>query len=376
MSDDHFDPDSLADFLDSLFDGDNLPEAANDPLVDSALRLANAPKPELDPASFETIRAQLLKQNQANMSAQRAASRAPSVPLTTLVGVVAIIVVSIVVGIYVISSRDDNASANLPEETLQPEVIVTEEVTADVTEEITATPTATDTAEATPELVPEQVEQAEDTPQAEEAEPSATDTPTETATATATPTNTPDPSETPLPINLVIEGPVQDIIGNILIIYDFEIVVDPEDPLLSVIQIGDVVRIDGTMEIVNDPTNDSPPVIQIQPTIIEPVNGDIQINAGTGEAWRDDNTCNNPPPAWAPAHGWRARCEGAPAPGNSGNGNNGNGNAGNGNNGNGNGGNPNDCPGNSCNAPGQGGNGNGNGGNGNGNGNGNNSDDD
>jgi hypothetical protein len=29
----------------------------------------------------------------------------------------------------------------------------------------------------------------------------------------------------------------------------------------------------------------------------------------SGEVWRDDGSCNNPPPPWAPANGWRRRCE-------------------------------------------------------------------
>jgi hypothetical protein len=28
------------------------------------------------------------------------------------------------------------------------------------------------------------------------------------------------------------------------------------------------------------------------------------------QVWRDDNECGNPPPPWAPAHGWRRKCGG------------------------------------------------------------------
>lgn len=33
-------------------------------------------------------------------------------------------------------------------------------------------------------------------------------------------------------------------------------------------------------------------------------------NSVTTSAWHDDGTCNNPPPNWAPASGWRRRCAG------------------------------------------------------------------
>jgi Domain of unknown function (DUF5667) len=137
--------------------------------------------------------------------------------------------------------------------------------------------------------------------------------------ATATPIFTPTP--TSLPTNLIIEGPVQAINGNIIIIYEIEIELSPNDPLLLVIQVGDVIRIEGNF--------DGNIVIAI---LVEIVNVDVVINE-TGEIWRDAGNCSNPPPPWAPANGWRARCEGQ-QPGNNGNNSN-NGNNGNrGNNGN------------------------------------------
>ncbi|NWF70225.1 MAG: hypothetical protein HXY40_14155, partial [Chloroflexi bacterium] len=42
---------------------------------------------------------------------------------------------------------------------------------------------------------------------------------------------------------------------------------------------------------------------------------DDQSGGGTtGEVWRDDGSCNNPPPDWAPAVGWRQRCQGQGTP--------------------------------------------------------------
>ncbi|MEQ8676942.1 MAG: SH3 domain-containing protein [Aggregatilineales bacterium] len=118
---------------------------------------------------------------------------------------------------------------------------------------------------------------------------------------------------TPMPITLIIEGAVQEVIGNILIIYDFEIEVDPDDPILRIIQPGDVLRINGTMEIIVANRDVESSIIHITPIIIMPIGDTIQINADTGEVWRDDYSCNNPPPAWALANSWRSRCEVAPA---------------------------------------------------------------
>jgi hypothetical protein len=141
-------------------------------------------------------------------------------------------------------------------------------------------------------------------------------TPTATGTSTAEvqsivthiPTITPSP--TSLPVTLVVEGPVQAINGNIVIIYDIEIAVDPNDPMLGIIQIGDVVHVDGNLIV------DGSQMVIIAVNI-DIVNIEVNVNEG-GETWRDPGDCSNPPPLWAPAHGWRARCEGAPPPGNSG----------------------------------------------------------
>lgn len=94
---------------------------------------------------------------------------------------------------------------------------------------------------------------------------------------------------------------------------------------------------------------------------------------GAPQEWNENASCDNPPPAHAPANGWRQRCENSGGGDNGGNNGGGNGNGGN-TNGNGNGnGNENGNGGGNDNGNGGGnGNGNGNGGgNGNGNGNGN-----
>lgn len=101
-------------------------------------------------------------------------------------------------------------------------------------------------------------------------------------------------------------------------------------------------------------------------------NPPIPGSNGAPQEWNDDGSCNNPPPAHAPAHGWRQRCEGGGSGGGDNNGGgegNGNGNGGGNGTGNGNGNENGNGGGNGNGNGGGNGNGNGNGG-GNGNGNG------
>ncbi len=80
--------------------------------------------------------------------------------------------------------------------------------------------------------------------------PAATATPTSEGTAEVTPELTPEatPSATPTPnpdLIVVIEGPVINIVNNIITIYNFNIQVEPTNPILTVIDIGDMARVEG-----------------------------------------------------------------------------------------------------------------------------------
>ncbi|MBN2472274.1 MAG: hypothetical protein JXN59_16235, partial [Anaerolineae bacterium] len=109
-----------------------------------------------------------------------------------------------------------------------------------------------------------------------------------------------------LPVVIVIEGPVVEIRGNVIVIYGFEVALNPDDPVLVALRIGDYVRVGGGL---GDGDAD---VIVIAASTVVIVNVDIYVNApsqGTVQVWRDDGECSNLPPPWAPAHGWRAKCE-------------------------------------------------------------------
>jgi hypothetical protein len=167
---------------------------------------------------------------------------------------------------------------------------------------MTATPTLTPTITPTPD-----------------GSPTATPTLTTTPSGTLTPTPQGTLTVTPTPGGgtiIVIEGPVQAININIITIYNINIQLDDDDPNLQIIQIGDIVRVEGNSQ------NQNGTIIIIAITVVI-IN--VEINVDTGDVWRDHGRCDNPPPPWAPAHGWRRRCEN---PGGGNGGGNGNGNGG------------------------------------------------
>jgi hypothetical protein len=153
--------------------------------------------------------------------------------------------------------------------------------------------------------------------------------PSVTPTLTATPNPLASPTATPITpddddVIIVIEGPVIAIQINIITIYDIDIAVAPDDPLLTVIQIGDIVRVEGILFSPGDDDDDFSGIlvglgdadIDITIIAITIIIVDIDVFVGDdGAVWRDDGDCGSPPPPWAPAHGWRARCEGGDHPG-------------------------------------------------------------
>jgi hypothetical protein len=98
---------------------------------------------------------------------------------------------------------------------------------------------------------------------------------------------------------IIIEGPVDVIINNIIIIYGIEIEMDDDDPLLTVIRVGDNVRVQGNV------TNMQTGIVVVAVVIVVI---DVDIYIVDNLVWRDDGDCRNAPPPWAPAHGWRQKC--------------------------------------------------------------------
>lgn len=244
-------------------------------------RLANAPQPDLSPDIFDAIHARLLDRMDTlpvEASPRYPGRAAPmSVPLMTALA--AVLVVAIGVTVLVL---------NRPQDLVTPTAIPTSVPTfTRVPPTATLSVESTVTFQTTP--IPIQV---------------------------TTPEATPETPVTPtLESVIMVEGPVQAINANVITIYGINIGLNPDDPLLSVLLIGDVLRVEANYDVTTG---------LIVAVTVEPVSNEVNVNPDTAEIWRDDGNCNNPPPPWAPANGWRRRCEN---PGNnSGGSNNGNGN--------------------------------------------------
>jgi hypothetical protein len=108
-----------------------------------------------------------------------------------------------------------------------------------------------------------------------------------------------------LPVTIVIEGPVEQINVNVIVIFGFNVEIASDDPLLAVIKVGDVVHVEGSLD---HPLALGGNIVIVAVNIVV-VNVNIYVNADGQQVWRDEGNCKNPPPPWAPAHGWRRRCE-------------------------------------------------------------------
>ncbi len=144
-----------------------------------------------------------------------------------------------------------------------------------------------------------------------------TETETPTPAPTEEPSSTPEVTVTEMPTEeatetvggpgttIIIEGPVQVINVNIITIYDINIQVDEHDPVLTNIHIGDFVRVEGNAA--------SGPTLIVVAVTVFVVNVDVVVSNNNVVIWQDDGkNCGNPPPPWAPANGWRRRCENRP----------------------------------------------------------------
>jgi len=215
-------------------------------------RLANAPQPSLNPAAFELIRARMLDGLDTpplDVSPPLRPSRPSPMSIPLVAALAAVVIVAL--GVVMLLNR--------PQDTITP----------------TTVPMAT-TISPTASLQAEVI-----------------------VTVEASPTQPPVVTATLEPV-IVVEGPVESIDGNVITIYGITIALNPDDPLLSVLVVGDVLRVEA------DYAEDTTLIIAVT---VEPVTNDVNVNPDTGEAWRDDGGCNNPPPDWAPANGWRRRCQ-------------------------------------------------------------------
>jgi hypothetical protein len=299
MSDPHT-PDSLADALDAhLPPGDPRPvsAASGDPLVDAAARLAEAAPPRLSPDAVLRIEARVL---QAQPIPQ------PVIRLPYVVTAAAALVVAVIAGAVLLSM------GQTPQQT-EVAVIATDAPTETHTVTPSSTPTTLPTDAPTDAPAVIATEAPTDTPVIPTEIP-ASDTPAPTATPTVTPTDVP-PSATPAPpvydgVVVRLQGPITAVTletATVTVFDTFEVRLAADDPLLRVLRVGDTVKLSGALSRVEERLL----ITATEFALDNPDAADNLVETGpqSGDIWRDDDTCANPPPPWAVASGWRARCE-------------------------------------------------------------------
>jgi hypothetical protein len=231
--------------------------------------------------------------------------------------VLLVVIGGVVVASAVMLSVQENPLALTAPDTATPTLTVTATDTATSTpaHTLTATGTATNPHTPTLTLTATGTHTATSTPTLTlTATNEATDTPATEVTVTKTGSVSPLPDSSPLPAMetlsvtasappiVVIEGPVSRVDANTVTIYNFTIRLAPADPVLSVIRVNDVVRVEGI------PVENSIEVVTI--TFVS-----VLVIVGDGGAWRGDD-CASAPPEWAAdgADDWFARCAPRPAP--------------------------------------------------------------
>jgi hypothetical protein len=105
---------------------------------------------------------------------------------------------------------------------------------------------------------------------------------------------------------VIIEGPVEEIEGSRIVIFGFNIELESDDLRLTVIEIGDVLRVQGVEEESDDDASDDEYNITIVALFFIFV--DVDVFVFDGEIWRDTGTCLIAPPVWATSEVWVIRC--------------------------------------------------------------------
>lgn len=187
-------------------------------------RLRNAPQRRLSPRTLRAIHEKVLAQAQ-NPPVIVASPRAGGVPprlLKLAVGLAASVVVVLVGAILLSDGLPSSQTADPLPQTL-------------VALQDTATPSPTDTQPPTFTLSPTIT-------------PAPTDAPLPTADLSVAPAGTPAPTAEGVrrdEIQIVIEGTVESIEENLIVIHGFSIEVPPAHPILNVLDVGDELRIEG-----------------------------------------------------------------------------------------------------------------------------------
>jgi len=175
----------------------------------------NEPEPSLKPAAFERIRDQLLAEVDILITSegQPTPKLSPSLPAPIVIIMIGVV---IIVALLLLLARQEPAEVAPPQST---------------------SPTVPDTSQ---------------TPFVQEATDSATDIVTPTPLLTLNSTPIPAATQTSSEAVLVIEGPVSAINANTVTIFGTNIWIDPNNPILADIKVGDELNVVGNIEFQNN----------------------------------------------------------------------------------------------------------------------------
>jgi hypothetical protein len=191
-------------------------------------RLRHAPPPELKPQAFRAIQQRLLQELDA-LSGRQPPSQPRSMPAAPIVLAIGVVVVVIIIVVSVLVASQQKPSGTL---TLTPPPGFT----------------------ATPAPAPSVVVGKTSAGPASQGESQPTqEVPGSTVQATsgATAGSTATPEATEPAVILVLEGPVQKVSSDGITVFDMEIRLDPDDPILKLIQVGKMVHVEGYPETSN-----------------------------------------------------------------------------------------------------------------------------
>jgi hypothetical protein len=302
-------PETLADILDRVLppneqvvhDADLL---TDEPLVQTAALLASQPLPGLSAEAVERIQAQIITR-----ASIQPVYNAPRIRWTVVAA--AAVFALLVAGVLFVLLTDDADQRDeivlLPTNTATSEVVLASVTpipsTATLMPQITSTENrgiTTAPAAITPtEIAPTNTRiPATFTPQLQR-----------TSEQLPSPTMTPASSA-----SIIIEGPVAsiDVESATVTIYGFRIQLEEDAPLLEVIRVDDYLRVEGEVQTtaINSGVRQITIIAElVEPSAINQTDQTVFINPDSNEAWRDNGACDNPPPPWATANGWRNRCE-------------------------------------------------------------------
>ena len=311
-----YDPESLADELDRVLPPGQAwsDVTSDDPLIQAAIRLNDAPHPTLSPEAFARIRMTVLAVPVNPPPPWRSFARSLPPPTPSRLALAAMLALVFVTSVMFVAGVGVQLLGSALE-TLVPPTLTPLAVQMETETPIPPLPTSSRmaTLQSSPVELPAQPTALIPTILPTDVVPT-TAPPTTIPPTTAPPTTVPPtpapPTAVPeltgqnLPATVVVEGPVQSITDNRIVIFDLTITLNPSDPMLPTLRVGDTVRVEGSLA----------PDGTINATSVTVLGVEISVNPADAQViWRDPGDCTNPPPPWAPANGWRRRCE-QPAP--------------------------------------------------------------